>query len=168
MSSPTECLECGAPLGAGDLQGVCPKCLLKLGLASQLISGMLPATHPGLLSEGAVAEPFDFGDYRILRLLGKGGMGAVYEAEQRSTGRRVALKVLGQTIDSAEMRLRFLREGQLAASVRHPNVVAIFSAEEVEGVPVIVMEMVADGTLKDRVKRKGPLPFRRRSMPSCR
>jgi uncharacterized RDD family membrane protein YckC len=66
--------------------------------------------------------------------------------------------VLGQTFDTAEMRQRFMREGQLAAAVRHPNVVAVFGAEEVEGAPVIAMEMVADGTLKDRVKRKGPLP----------
>src|SRR6476620_1026284 len=56
------------------------------------------------------------------------------------------------------MRRRFLREGQLAASVRHPNVVGIFGAEEIEDVPVIAMEMVTDGTLKEQVKRRGPLP----------
>jgi uncharacterized RDD family membrane protein YckC len=104
--------------------------------------------------------PFDFGQYRVLRLLGRGGMGAVYEAEQAGTGRRVALKVLGQTLDSAEMRKRFIREGRLAASVSHPNSVYIYGTEEIDGVPVIAMELVAGGTLRDLLKKKSPLPVR--------
>ena len=160
LNSPTECLECGAPLSAADAGGLCPKCLLRLGLASQLASGTLGAMASGLAPTGDFTQPFDFGGYRILRLLGKGGMGAVYEAEQRSTGRRVALKVLGHTLDTPEMRQRFLREGQLAAAVRHPNSVAVFSTEEIEGAPVIAMELVPDGTLKDRVKSHGPLAVR--------
>ncbi len=159
MTTPSLCLECHAPLAPADAGGLCPKCLLRLGLPSLLAQGTLPATAPGLTPDGVVREPFDFGGYRVLRLLGKGGMGAVYEAEQRETGRRVALKVLGTTLDTPEMRARFLREGQLAAAVRHPNTVAVFSAEEIEGAPVIAMEIVPDGTLKDRVKRSGPLPI---------
>src|SRR5687768_3458556 len=112
MNPPDQCLECGAALRNTDLQGLCPKCLLKLGLASQLASGSVMTTAPGLLADGAFTEPFDFGEYRVHRLLGKGGMGAVYEAEHRESGRRVAMKVLGHTIDTAEMRQRFLREGQ--------------------------------------------------------
>jgi serine/threonine protein kinase len=95
-------------------------------------------------------------------------MGAVYEAEHRETGRRVALKVLGHTLDSAEMRQRFVREGQLAAAVRHPNVVAVFGAEEIEGVPVIAMEMVADGTLKIASSALVRCRLPRPSTPSCR
>jgi hypothetical protein len=158
MPSPSQCLECGAPLTPADTGGVCPKCLLKLGLASQLASGSMPATAKGLRDDGTIEEPFEFGGYRILRLLGKGGMGAVYEAEQLASGRRVALKVLGQTLDTPELHARFVREGQLAAAVRHPNVVAVLAAEEIEGTPVIVMELLHDGTLKDRVKQRGPLP----------
>ncbi len=157
MTPPSHCLECHTPLGPKDTGGVCPKCLLKLGLASQLASGSLPATAQGLRDDGSIIEPFDFGGYRILRLLGKGGMGAAYEAEQLESGRRVALKVLGHTLDTPELHARFVLEGQLAASVRHPNVVAVLAADEIEGTPAIAMELLHEGTLKDRVKTRGPL-----------
>ena len=99
-----------------------------------------------------------FGPYRIVRLLGRGGMGEVYEAEQRDQGRRVALKVLNQRLTDPHDRARFLREGQLAASINHPHSVYIFGSEEIAGTPVIAMELLAGGTLKDRVRAEGPLP----------
>jgi len=99
-----------------------------------------------------------FGEYRIVRSLGRGGMGAVYEAEQLETGRRVALKVLTHRLNSAEARARFFREGRLAASINHPNSVYVYGTGEIEGTPAIVMELVDGGTLQDRVKRDGPLP----------
>ena len=104
--------------------------------------------------------PREFGGYRLLGLLGRGGMGAVYEAEQLATGRRVALKMLGQQLDSSDMRQRFLREGRLAASVNHPNSLYVFGAEEIEGLPVITMEIAGSGTLKDKLSKRGPLPVR--------
>jgi uncharacterized RDD family membrane protein YckC len=85
-------------------------------------------------------------------------MGTVYEAEQLTTGRRVALKMLGQQLDSPDMRKRFLREGRLAARVNHPNSLYIFGSEEIEGLPVITMEIAGAGTLKDQLKKRGPLP----------
>jgi len=85
-------------------------------------------------------------------------MGLVYEAEHMPTGRRVALKVLVQQLDTPELRQRFLREGRLAAGVRHPNSLYVFGSEEIEGTPVITMEIAGGGTLKDRLKKRGPLP----------
>ncbi len=102
--------------------------------------------------------PSQFGDYRLLRLLGQGGMGTVYEAEQLSTGRRIALKMLGDQIDSPEMRQRFLREGRLAAGVNHPNSLYVFGSEEIDGIPVITMEIAGSGTLQNRLEKRGPLP----------
>jgi uncharacterized RDD family membrane protein YckC len=102
--------------------------------------------------------PCEFGGYRLLGLLGAGGMGTVYEAEQLATGRRVALKMLEQQLDSPEMRQRFLREGRLAAGINHPNSLYIFGSEEIEGLPVITMEIAGSGTLKDKLKKRGPLP----------
>jgi hypothetical protein len=84
-------------------------------------------------------------------------MGAVFEAEETNSGRRVALKVLSQAFDSPEAHARFLREGRLAASINHPNSVYVFGTEEIEGTPVIIMELVPEGTLKDRVTTGGPM-----------
>ena len=97
------------------------------------------------------SEGQSWGSYRIGRLLGRGGMGEVYEAEHLDSGRRVALKVLRSRLQTAEERARFLREGQLAASVSHPHTVYIFGSEEIAGMPVISMELLPGGTLKDRV-----------------
>jgi hypothetical protein len=84
-------------------------------------------------------------------------MGEVYEAEHIRSGRRLALKVLRSRLQNADERARFLREGQLAASVSHPHTVYIFGSEEISGTPVISMELTPGGTLKDRVASKGPL-----------
>lgn len=96
--------------------------------------------------------------YRIERELGRGGMGAVYEAVQISTGRRVALKTIKQSLAAPGLRERFQREGRLAAAINHPNTVYVFSAEEFAGEPLIVMELVSGGTLADAMKRRGQFP----------
>jgi uncharacterized RDD family membrane protein YckC len=100
-----------------------------------------------------------FGPYRITRLLGKGGMGAVYEAEDPTDGRIVALKLLSVDLDKMDARERFLREGQTAAAINHPNAVYIYGTEEIDGTPAITMELVPGGTLEDKVKARGPLPW---------
>jgi uncharacterized RDD family membrane protein YckC len=157
-ASLTQCLECNAPLSPAETHGLCARCLLKMGLASQFgensvgDAGRRKLVPPPLF-------PFDFGAYRVLRLLGRGGMGAVYEAEDSASGRRVALKVLGHSLDSADTRKRFLREGRLAASINHPNSVYVYGTEEIDDTPVITMELVPGGTLQERVKAGGPLPI---------
>ena len=84
-------------------------------------------------------------------------MGEVYEAEHLDTNRRVALKILNHTLPTAADRARFLREGQLAASINHPNSVYVFATEEIAGTLVIVMELATGGTLKDVVRAHGPM-----------
>src|SRR4029453_5904037 len=61
-------------------------------------------------------------------------------------------------LSESQDRARFLREGQLAASINHPHSVYIFGSEEIDGTPVIPMELLQGGTLKDRVIERGPLP----------
>jgi uncharacterized RDD family membrane protein YckC len=84
-------------------------------------------------------------------------MGEVYEAESLETGRRLALKLLRSRLEKADDRARFLREGQLAASISHPHTVYIFGSEEIEGLPAISMELLPGGTLKERVAANGPM-----------
>lgn len=107
---------------------------------------------------GALPVPGQtFGHYRIDRLLGGGGMGQVYEAEDLHSGRRLALKVLRRGMDNPSDRERFMREGRLAASISHPNTVYIYGSEEIAGAAVITMELAPGGTLKDKVVADGPL-----------
>lgn len=112
----------------------------------------LPAELPFLFSAGQ-----HFGPYLIVRPIGKGGMGQVYEAEETESGRRIALKLLSRGLGDDEERERFLREGQLAASLSHPNCVYVFGTSEIQGFPIIVMELVPEGTLKDLVVPDSPM-----------
>jgi serine/threonine protein kinase len=98
-----------------------------------------------------------FGRYRVERLLGRGGMGEVYEAEDLESGRRLALKILLQSMADAADRDRLLREGRLAAAVSHPHTVYVYGTEQIEGVPTIAMELASGGTLKDKVRAGGAL-----------
>ena len=146
------------PLPADAPTGLCPQCLLKSNpLTPQqtvVVTGAPASTHRPIPVPGQT-----FGDYRILRLLGQGGMGEVYECEHVPSSRRVALKVMSHTLASEDDRKRFLREGRLAASVNHPNVVYVHGSEEIDGMPAIAMELARGGTLHDRLKRQGPLPI---------
>ncbi len=83
------------------------------------------------------------GDYILLREIGRGGMGIVYEAEQESLGRRVALKVLPcQSLDDVKKLQRFQREAQTAARLHHTNIVPIFGVGEQDGFHYYVMQFI--------------------------
>lgn len=152
-SKEDKCRHCGAVIPATATEKLCPACLMSGALETAPM-----ARGESLSLYGPSEFPCAFGGYRLLGLLGRGGMGTVYEAQQIATGRRVALKMLGQQLDSPDMRQRFLREGRLAAGVNHPNSLYIFGSEEIEGLPVITMEIAGGGTLKDQLKQRGPLP----------
>jgi len=156
-TQPNTCRRCGAVIPAETTDRLCPACLMSGALGDEAVT---ISTAPGgaLSLHGPSEFPCEFGGYRLVGLLGRGGMGVVYEAVERASGRRVALKVLGLQLDSAEMRRRFLREGRLAARVNHPNSLYVFGSEEIDGLPVITMEIAGAGTLKDVLKRKGALP----------
>jgi hypothetical protein len=101
-----------------------------------------------------------FGGYHIVELVGSGGMGLVYRAEQRILGRTVALKVIRPEIaESGDYRARFLREARFAAAVDHPHVVSVFDAGEQDGRLYLAMQWVDGldlGTLIDREQRLAP------------
>jgi DNA-binding beta-propeller fold protein YncE len=100
--------------------------------------------------------------YRIQALLGRGGMGVVYLAEQLGPRRPVALKLLSATVATSEaFRERFLRESELAAAIDHPNVLPVYDAGETDGVLWIAMRYVDGIDLAGLLDRDGPLEPRR-------
>ena len=96
------------------------------------------------------------GHYRIERLLGTGGMGEVYLADDIRLGRRVALKVLSATLaGDPDRRERFEREARAAAALNHPNIVTIHSVEEEGGVPFLTLELIDGKTLGELIPEGG-------------
>ena len=158
MNGTRTCPQCQKPLRHDAPDGLCPECLMRVGLGSVPEAYGTIVVGEELARARELPKPDElFGGYRIVREIGRGGMGAVYEAEHLENGRRVALKVLSHQLDSMVDRARFLREGRLAASINHPNSVYVFGTEEIDDTPVIAMEMIAGGTLQERVERNGPL-----------
>ena len=99
-----------------------------------------------------------FGRYEIVRLLGSGGFGHVYEATHRELGKRVALKVLRREFAlHPTVRARFAREGQAASRLRHPNVVDVTDVGAFDGQPYLVMELLEGETLRARIARDGAM-----------
>jgi len=100
--------------------------------------------------------------YRIEALIGRGGMGAVYRAEEEDLSRKVALKVIAPELAQDErFRERFLRESKIAASLDHPHVVPIYQAGEEEGLLFLAMRYVEGTDLAKLVAQEGALEPRR-------
>jgi WD40 repeat protein len=98
------------------------------------------------------------GPYRVLKVLGCGGMGVVFQAEDPQLQRLLALKAMLPALAASDSaRKRFLREARAAAAVEHDHIVAIFQVGEDRGVPYLAMPFLAGETLAERVLREGPL-----------
>ena len=91
------------------------------------------------------------GPYRILSLLGRGGMGAVYKARDSRLERDVAIKLLPQTLNQPALRVRFEREARAASALNHSNICSVHDVGEFEGRPFLVMELLEGRTLRDYI-----------------
>lgn len=101
----------------------------------------------------------EFSHYRIIKLIGRGGMGEVYLAEDKSLDRPVAIKIVSEGSGFGEMaNKRLVREARSAARLDHPNICSVYEVGETEGRPFIAMQYVDGETLDTRIKR-GPIPF---------
>lgn len=108
---------------------------------------------------GHEALPQLVGGYRLLKRLGSGGMGSVYEAEDSRSGRHVAVKLIAPGFNASREAVdRFRQEGRLASAIAHPRCVFVLATDEDAGRPYIVMELMPGTTLRDLVSAEGPLP----------
>ena len=121
-----------------------------LVVMEQLKPGEAERTDPSGDGAAAGAAPEQLGDYRILREVSRGGMGVVYEAEQVSLGRHVALKVLtAHSLVDPRLLARFRREARAAARLHHTNIVPVFGVGEHEGVHYYVMQFIQGMSLAE-------------------
>ena len=100
------------------------------------------------------------GSYRVLALLGEGGMGVVYKALDVRLQRHVALKVLSAEGSSDEQRRRFLQEARAASALNDPHIITIYDVVSQDGTDVLVMELVEGRTLR-AIVQNGPVPLKR-------
>ncbi len=146
---PRFCQDCGEPLQPADDPNGSIEPEEDLTIAPQ-------QPNPG--GEFAINENDRIDHYRMIRWLGSGGMGTVWEAVDENNGRRVAIKRNAESMGSDETYVkRFIREAQLAAQVSHPNVTFIYGAGNEAGQPYIAMELMPGNTLADLVSVEGSL-----------
>src|SRR6516225_2297037 len=159
-----ECPHCAHRLEfTGDPPSFCAYCGKALAQTVALPSDSIDpsATRPfsGAATKGRPSPPSSLGGYRILKRLGGGGVGEVYEAEEAASGQHVALKVIAPECAASEIAIeRFRQEGRLASLISHPRCVFVLAADEEAGRPYIVMELMSGTTLQEWVEQNGPMP----------
>ncbi|HTI70556.1 MAG TPA: serine/threonine-protein kinase, partial [Candidatus Limnocylindria bacterium] len=157
------------------LAGTCPRCKRAVAPDSSSLGVCLRCAAERLFDSGifgftgernrlaspaasggtATALPEWIGDYEVLEELGRGGMGRVFVARQAGLGRIVALKAIaGDERGSSELELRFLREAQTSARLRHPNIVAVHDSGRADGWVYFSMDFVEDGDLAHALKQR--------------
>ena len=121
--------------------------------------GRHPITMPGFLAAPGRPDSLGrLGDYEVLEVVGRGGMGVVFRAFDESLRRMVAIKALAPSLSGRTARERFLRESRAAAAVQHDGVVSIYAVDDQGPVPFLVMPFIDGPTLQQRVDSEGPLP----------
>ncbi|MGD1084277.1 MAG: protein kinase, partial [Verrucomicrobiota bacterium] len=151
--SSQKCPLCGAPLSDNAPAGLCPNCLMALNLKTQTVfTGDSPAAHPPLPPE-EIAPLFP--QLEILECLGRGGMGVVYKARQKTLNRLAALKLLApERAGDATFAARFTREAQALAALSHPNIVTIYDFGRAGGFYFLLMEFVDGVNLRQLLRAR--------------
>ena len=153
-------LNRGEPVDVRKIAAGHPDLAPDLEAALEAVSDLLLAPADAAGAEDGMARR-RFGDFEIVREIGRGGMGVVYEAIQVSVERRVALKVLPPALGASGARgLRFAREGKAAGRLSHPCIVPVFAMGVEAGTPYFAMELVEGETLDSVLarRRRGEAP----------
>lgn len=151
IPSPT-CPSCGTALARGRSGDICPACLLRAAMRDGSIRPFIDHPLPDLAEIRAL-----FPDLEIIGLIGRGGMGAVYQVRQPTLDRFAALKILPRDLAAEPgFRERFHREARTMAALNHPNIVTIHESGERDGLFFLLMEFVDGGDL-GRAIRSGNL-----------
>jgi eukaryotic-like serine/threonine-protein kinase len=139
----------------------CPKCGKPFSVKPTIHDqrGDTRKSQPASSNNPFPVLPAEFGRFRLLKLLGRGGMGAVYLAEDPPLGRKVALKVPFFDPSESHVRIeRFLREARLAAALDHPNICTFLDAGEIDGRPFLTMAYIAGTRLTRAIDAEKPMP----------
>lgn len=146
MPDQPTCPECGTVLPVDAPAGLCPKCLLKAGIPSETLGQSFALPKPEHLAAC-------FPNLTFLKLLGHGGMGAVYHARQKDLDRDVAVKILPPEVgQDASFAARFAREAKTLAKLNHPNIVQIYDFGRADAYFYFVMEFVDGVNLRQLVQ----------------
>lgn len=164
MDAEKRCRQCGAILSADVPHGICPACALTQGLGEGADddAAASPMSQDEIPTLAELASRFP--DLEIMEMIGKGGMGAVYKARQKSLDRLVALKVLSPAVGrDPAFAERFSREAKALAKLSHPRIVAIYDSGEAGGLYYLMMEYVegaeGEGTnLRQFMQQHRPTP----------
>jgi len=160
---PLFCMYCGQKLrSSGDDDLTLPPIVMPDPPSADPDEGVVTRSQ-GSAGGSTVTEsetaPARVAGFRLLRFLGAGGMGTVYEAEADGSGQKVAVKLLARRLASNPASVeRFRQEGRLASQISHPRCVFVLRADTDAGRPFIVMELMPGKTLKDEIDETGPMP----------
>jgi serine/threonine protein kinase len=149
---PAKCPRCGAMIDTDAPEGLCPRCLSALQIGVETM-----VDEDGVAVAGAPLSPEElaphFPQLEIIECLGRGGMGVVYKARQRSLNRLVALKLLApERADDPRFAEHFAKEAQALASLNHPNIVGVHDFGQAGGFFFLLMEFVDGVNLRQAIK----------------
>jgi predicted Ser/Thr protein kinase len=156
-SSLKVCGRCGASLPANAPEGLCPRCLGALNLTGETAFTETEAPRIPPPSPEQIATHFP--QLEILECLGRGGMGVVYKARQKSLGRFVALKLLAPEREKdPQFAERFAREAQALAQLNHPHIVTVYDFGRTNGFFYLLMEFVDGVSLRELLRARKLTP----------